>query len=169
MSQKLTAPAVTFDAEFTPIEAAESVIDNWSDKPVIENSTSDNRAYYSPARDMINMPCPTKFKWVDGDSYYKVLFHECIHATGHKSRLNRFVGEAANAEFGSQEYSREELTAEIGCLYLTEVCNLNPADNDSNSQAYINGWVKHLTDHPKECIQAMQRASKATAHILGQS
>ncbi len=158
-------PVTVGEPEFTPVEKAEVVLRDWADKPEIRHNG--NQAYYSPSQDFINMPDPTAF--VDSDSYYKVLFHESIHATGHKSRLNRFKEEAANAAFGSKEYSREELTAEIGCLYLSEVCDLDPKDNEENSQAYINGWVKHLEDHPKECIQAMQRASKATAHILGQS
>jgi antirestriction protein ArdC len=157
-----SAPTIE-EIVFEPSEVADSIMDNWSDKPVIKHLTQ--QAYYSPTGDFINMPKQETF--VDSDSYYKVLFHEGIHATGHKSRLNRFKGDAANAAFGSKEYSKEELTAEIGAMYLVGLCNLNPKDSDDNSLAYIRGWVKHLTDHPKECITAMQRASKAVIHITG--
>lgn len=150
--------------EFTPIERAEKIIKEWHNAPPIQHKS--NRAYYSPSLDIINMPQPENF--VDGDSYYKTLFHEAVHATGHTSRLNRFEGDAKHSSFGSQEYSREELTAEIGSMYLTGLTDIHPKDNDSNSIAYIKGWVKHLTDHPAECMSAMGRASKAVSLITNQ-
>jgi antirestriction protein ArdC len=150
---------------FTPIERAEAVIRDWQNAPSIQHKRG--QAYYSPSLDIINMPKPETF--IDPDSYYKTLFHEAVHATGHPSRLNRFEGDAKNAAFGSQEYSREELTAEIGSMYLTGFVDIHPKDSEDNSVAYINGWVRHLTDHPSECLSAMGRASKAVSLILNQT
>jgi antirestriction protein ArdC len=150
---------------FTPIARAAAVISEWLNAPIIQHERS--QAYYSPSLDIINMPKPETF--IDPESYYKTLFHEAVHATGHPSRLNRFEGNAKDAAFGGVEYSREELTAEIGSMYLTGLVDIHPKDNETNSVAYINGWVKHLTDHPSECLSAMGRASKAVALILNQT
>lgn len=48
------------------------------------------------------------------EGYYSTLFHEFIHSTGHSSRLKRDGNTSATVNFGSEEYSKEELVAEIG-------------------------------------------------------
>src|SRR5436305_9974833 len=50
--------------------------------------------------------------------YYASLFHEYTHATGHEKRLNRHATEQTNFDFGSKDYSREELVAELGSAFL---------------------------------------------------
>ncbi|MFD6508704.1 zincin-like metallopeptidase domain-containing protein [Bacillus sp. NPDC060175] len=50
---------------------------------------------------------------------YSTLFHEFIHSTGHSSRLKRDGITSATVNFGSEEYSEEELVAEIGASMLT--------------------------------------------------
>lgn len=149
--------------KFQPSERAEAVISDWSDKPKF---TTGSQAYYTPSRDVVTMP--EKSAFCDSDSYYKVLFHECIHATGHESRLNRpsLTGAIASPTNKKQEYSKEELVAEIGAMYLTGYCDLDPKDNLIQSKSYINGWISHLKDHKFEAVAAMQRAEKATNHIL---
>lgn len=119
-------------------------------------------AYYSPSRDIVNMPKLETF--VDSDSYYKVLFHELSHSTGHKSRLNRKTLTDV-VKWGDNTYAQEELVAEISAMYLVGILGLNPKDNDNNSQAYIKGWCKYLSDKPQECIYAMQQATKSVDYI----
>lgn len=151
--------------KFTPNQRAEEVIKGWSNKPTINHEGS--QAFYRPSTDSITMPEQKAF--LDSDGYYKTLFHECIHATGHKSRLNRdtLTNDALNANTtAKQVYSKEELVAEIGSMYLTGICELECKDSDTNSKAYINGWIKHLKDHKYEASSAMQRAEKAVDHIL---
>ena len=48
------------------------------------------------------------------EGLYSTLLHEGIHATGHKSRLDRDFSK----KFGVQERSREELCAELGAAFL---------------------------------------------------
>ena len=79
---------------------------------VIEHS---DKAYYSPSRDCIVVPKLDQF--MDPAEYYSTMFHEMIHSTGHKMRLNRLES-GAEAAFGGTEYSKEELTAEIGSAMI---------------------------------------------------
>lgn len=146
-----------------PIERADAIIKGYKTAPKIV-SKDKARAYYQPATDIINMPEMDDF--VDADSFYKTLFHEAAHSTGHKARLNRKTL-IEMKKFGDKSYSREELVAEISSQYLTGVAELEPKDGMANTQAYVNGWIKHLTDHEKEALTAMGQAAKAVDYILG--
>jgi antirestriction protein ArdC len=157
----------SINASFTSNEMVDSIVDGYISRsnPLILNvSKTSNQAYYSPSNDLVVMPKQDSF--VDSDSYYKTLFHELAHSTGHQRRLNR-KGIAEVNYFGSESYAQEELVAEISSMYLTGLCDLNPQDSHSNSQAYINGWVKKFEDEAKECFYAMQQATKCSSLILG--
>ena len=157
----------SINASFTNNEMVDSIIDGYisrSNPLVLTVSKTSNQAYYSPSNDLVVMPEQDSF--VDSDSYYKTLFHELAHSTGHNTRLNR-KGVASMNYFGSESYAQEELIAEISSMYLTGLCDLNPKDSDNNSQAYINGWVKKFEDEAKECFFAMQQATKCSTLILG--
>lgn len=144
--------------EFEPIEAAEGVVDKYILKQKLKLQHKESRAYYNKTKDLINMPKPETF--VDPDSYYKTLFHEMAHSTGHKKRLNRKTLNEVES-WGDATYAREELVAEISAMYLTGLVNLDPKDSMTNSQAYINGWIKFLKDKPMEAATAMTQATKA--------
>lgn len=147
---------------FSPIEACESIISGFQTCPAILHEGND--AYYSPSRDLINMPAKESFK--GDEQYYSVLFHEMIHSTGHGSRLGRFSERPALVGFGSVEYSKEELIAEMGASYLNAIAGIKDA-NFKNSLAYLKGWLKPLQDDPKMLIYAAQKAHKAANYILG--
>lgn len=143
------------------IDEAQAIFDNMSQKPVLRHGG--NGAYYMPNAHVINMPEIETF--VSSDDYYHVLFHEMIHSTGHEDILNRKTLVESHG-FGSENYSKEELVAEIGAEFLSSIVGLNPKSDEKNSQAYINGWVKELTDHPKMVLQASQQSTKAVEFIL---
>ena len=146
-----------------PIESAETISKSYIDKDgKLQLIHGGSQASYNPMIDVVKMPEPKYF--IDSDSYYKVLFHELAHSTGHESRLNRKTLTEV-AKWGDNSYAQEELVAEISAMYLTGFCGLNPKDNIENSQAYIKGWCKHLEDKPKECFYAMQQASKVVEYI----
>ena len=63
-------------------------------------------------------------------------------------------------------YSQEELVAELGAMFLCNITGVEPKDNEQNSQAYINGWIKHLKNNPKEIIFASSQAQKSVEFIL---
>ena len=154
---------VASDVTNEPIEIAENLSKSYIDKQgSLKLVHFDDSAYYSHNTDVVNMPKLNTF--VDADSYYKVLFHELAHSTGHKDRLNRKTLLEVN-KWGDTTYAKEELVAEISAMYLVGMLGLEPKDNESNSQAYIKGWCKYLEDKPKECVYAMQQATKVVDYI----
>jgi len=150
--------------ENDPIKIADEVVDTYCKKqsPFTIQHSSEG-AYYNSNLDFVNMPKLDTF--IDSDSYYKVLFHELAHSTGHKSRLNRKTLTEV-VKWGDNTYAKEELVAEISSMYMVGLLGLNPTENVENSQAYIKGWCKHLTDKPKECVYAMQSATKVVDYLL---
>lgn len=148
-----------------PIEVAEDLVQSYIDREGnLKLVHIVDQAYYRPADDVVNMPRLETF--VDSDSYYKTLFHELAHSTGHESRLNRSTLLEVN-KWGDDTYAQEELVAEISSMYLEGFVGLNPRDTEQNSIAYIKGWVNRFKDKPKQCFFAMQQATKATTYILG--
>ncbi len=146
----------------TPIESAEAVYGGFVGKPTLKQGGS--RAYYKPAAHHVQMPKMETF--VSPDDYYKVLFHELTHSTGHKSLLNRDTLVQMNS-FGDEEYSKEELVAEIGAQFLSGIVGIKPKSDSTNSQAYINGWLSKIGKEPKLVVSAATQAMKAVDCILG--
>jgi antirestriction protein ArdC len=152
--------------EVTELEAdanAEAILEAWSKEVTLKHSFL-GRAFYSPSGDYIQMPAKTTDQWKSNGDYYKVFFHEAIHSTGHSSRLNRLD---KTANFGSNEYSKEELVAELGALYLEAITGIQAiVDDVKNSQAYINGWISKLKSDPKLIMSASTKAHEAVELIL---
>jgi antirestriction protein ArdC len=154
-------PAVERHAH-TPIEAAEDIVRDWDGRPAIEHLHQ--RAYYSPALDMVNMPERDTFTTAEG--YYATLFHELTHSTGHVSRLDRpdlTAGEGKR----SASYAREELTAEMGASFLCAAAGLDTAQTGENAVAYIQSWLERLKNDKKLVLQAASKAQRAAKLILG--
>ena len=146
--------------EFNPIEKAEAIVAAYATCPEIRHAQQ--RAFYSPSSDFINMPQKESFK--GEEEYYATLFHEMGHSTGHASRLNR-EGIVNFDKFGSHQYSKEELVAELTSCYLCGNADILPTIQD-NSVAYIQSWTKKLRDDKKLIISACSKATKAADYIL---
>jgi len=87
------------------------------------------------------------------------------HSTGHKSRLNRKELTKVSG-FGSRDYSKEELVAEMGAAFL---CSQAGIENTiDNSAAYLQSWIKKLKGDPKLAVMAAAQAQKAADYILDQ-
>jgi antirestriction protein ArdC len=152
--------------DLEPIEIAEEIKDAWTNTVELIHSHKPE-AYYSPSRDWIHMPNRNSMLWNHIGDYYKVYFHEAIHSTGHYSRLNRIKN---NAKYGSDEYSKEELVAEIGAIFLSTLINLETEiDSDKNSQAYINNWISVLKSDVKFIFSAASKASESVNLILSKT
>ncbi len=109
---------------FEPIEAAARIVERYTEEgggPRIQHRG--RRASYWPREDFVQIAEPEWF--VDPESYYATMFHELAHSTGHSSRLDRGL-EAAPPSFGSPDYSKEELVAEMGAAFLA-AASLKPA------------------------------------------
>ena len=143
-----------------PILRCEEIIEAMPKRPKIVHN--ENSAYYETWADFINMPNMAMFE--SSESYYATLFHELVHSTGNEDRLNRKEITESNA-FGSESYSIEELTAEIGTCYLTSYAGI-AMNGLTNSVAYIQGWLERLK-HDRKCIvYASSHAQKAVDYIL---
>jgi antirestriction protein ArdC len=117
-----------------------------------------NQAFYSPSEDRIQLPPPGLFR--DQDGYYSTLLHECGHATGHVSRLNRDL----SARFGTPGYAREELKVELASLLMSQ--RVGTSHDPSQHHAYIGQWIKLLRDNPGELYQAAKDA-EAICEYMG--
>ena len=127
-----------------------------------ENLPSDG-AYYTPSRDGVVMPARNQFHTPEG--YYRVMFHELAHSTGHKSRLNRFK-EYESHMFGSSDYSKEEFVAEMSACLTSSFLGVDTKVDMENSGAYLRSWKKSLKDHAQDIPWAINKAIKATELIL---
>lgn len=145
--------------ENTPIQECENVMNNYSDCPEIIES---DHAWYRPGTDQIGIPDISHF--IGSEEYYSTLFHESIHSTLHEKRLNR-INENKKVAFRSEEYSKEELVAEIGSAMLCCYCGIDKTIE--NSASYIQSWLKVLKDDKNFVIQASSKAQKAYDYILG--
>ncbi|MBR8536651.1 DUF1738 domain-containing protein [Carboxylicivirga sediminis] len=147
---------------FNCIDSCEQIIKNWEDKPLIRHGV--NQACYIPSIDEIHMPDVKCF--FKDEEYYSTLFHEAVHSTGHRKRLNRYQ-KFPNLNFGSKDYSQEELVAEMGAAYLCGISDIETITID-NSAAYIEGWLKKLRSDKKFIVSAASLAQHAVDYILGQ-
>lgn len=155
-------PSLETGKPFEPITECEKVANGYTGPEMVTGSP---QAYYSPGKDLINMPKRELFN--GPEEFYSTLFHEMTHSTGHKDRLDR-EGIVGRHYFGDCDYSKEELIAEMGAAFL---CGHTGIDNRTieNSTAYIKGWVRKFKDHPKMVLQAAAKAQKASDLILGKS
>lgn len=142
------------------IPRCEGLVKDYENGPLL--SHGGDMAYYAPGGDYVNMPEMSCFE--SRDSYYHTLFHELIHSTGHAERLDRLAPQ--DLRRGSEDYSREELVAEMGACFLANEVGIE-MDVD-NSAAYIGSWLQKLGDNPKWVVQAAGRADKAAGWIKGQ-
>jgi antirestriction protein ArdC len=167
IERKYTEEAKDFGTEH--IKDADEVIKNYVDSEtlIFTELEGSNRAYYSPSEDKVVVPAITQFENVE--EFYSTAFHELTHSTMHPARCNR-QEERKNKKvaFGSEEYSKEELVAEIGAASLVNICGLETDHSFKNSAAYIQSWLKALKDDANLIVSACARAEKAVNYILGE-
>ena len=145
-----------------PIEEAENVLADYSERsgcPIIH--AKQDSAYYSPTLDEIHLPLREQFMEIA--EYYATAFHESVHSTGHKSRLNRLDSAAF---FGNEVYSKEELVAEMGSAILMNEMGIEVPSTFQNSAAYIQSWLKALKNDNRMIVAAAGKAEKAVKLIL---
>jgi antirestriction protein ArdC len=131
--------------EFTPIEAAERLVQGFAELCPIEHGGK--AACYSPYLHRINMPLRESFKSVE--EYYSTLFHEI----GHSLMPDRKVGIG-------ETYAKEELVAELFASLCMNETGLLKTAVYNNSAAYLNGWLDAL-NNDKSLIQKAAREAHA--------
>lgn len=152
------------EQEWDAIEEADEVVRRYLEHSgVTHTEVIGDRAFYRPATDSIETPTKAQFK--DPAEYYSTLFHEITHSTGHHTRLDRFRT-AGSHVFGSENYSKEELVAELGASALVNFLGLESDGSFRNNAAHIQNWANHLRADPKLIVHASGKAEKAVNYIL---
>jgi antirestriction protein ArdC len=139
-----------------------AIVSGYAGGPQIEHGL--NRACYSPIADRVSMPAPAAFE--SSEAYYATLLHELVHSSGHPTRLGRFPVSGVVPPFGSADYSREELVAEMGAALLCAEGGISCATID-NQAAYVAGWLKCLEEDARAVVIAAAQAQRAADLILG--
>ena len=150
--------------DITPIEAGDKIITDYITREHLNFiECKSNKAYYSPSADTVKVPLKEQYNLIN--EYYSTTYHELIHSTGHKNRLNR-LHTGAIAAFGSEDYSKEELVAEIGSATIMNMLGIETTKTFRNSTAYIQSWLQVLRNDNKFIISASSKAEKAVNYIM---
>lgn len=115
------------------------------------------QAFYRPSDDTVHIPPqPAFFEQIN---YYRTLFHELGHWTGHCRRLNRDQSGA----FGSKLYANEELVAELTAAFVCAALSIRPTVRHAD---YLGSWLNVLRDDSRAIFRAASKASKAADLLL---
>jgi antirestriction protein ArdC len=115
------------------------------------------KAFYAPGPDYVQVPPQPAF--FDPINYYRTALHELGHWTGHASRLARNQSGA----FGSADYAREELCAEMASAFLCASLSIEPSVRHSD---YVGCWLHVLRADCRAIFRAASHASKAADYLL---
>lgn len=149
-----TPPSLA-DAPWRAPDAAETIVRNSR----VAVRIGGDRAFYCLSTDHIQMPPCQAFR--SADRWCGTILHELGHATAHPSRLNRDLRDA----FGSADYAREELRAEIAQVMVC--AELGIAEGEfSNGAAYITSWLEQLRSDRKEIFRAAADAQRIADYLL---
>ena len=117
-----------------------------------------DEAYYSMTKNEIVVPEKEQFK--DGESFYSTLFHEMTHSTGAEGVLDRLKP----TSFGSKEYAREELVAELGSALVSQRYGMTKYIKE-DSCAYLKSWLDKLKESPQFIKTTLMDVKKASSLI----
>lgn len=139
---------------------ADKTFKAYTKKQKIKVIEGTNEASFDWSKDSINIPAIEQYDEVA--DYYSTIFHEAIHSTGAKNRLNRPIENA----FGSKAYAKEELIAEMGSAFILNQLGIETSDTFDNSAAYIQAWLEALENDIKFVYNACAGAEKASKFIM---
>jgi antirestriction protein ArdC len=148
-------PPSIAEAPWRAPDAAETILRN--SRAVIRIGA--DRAFYSPATDHIQMPPQCAFR--SAAAWASVQLHELSHWSGHGTRLNRDL----SGHFGSSDYAREELRAELAQIMLCGELDIEDCDF-TNGAAYIAHWVTKLREEKREIFRAASDAQRIADYLL---
>lgn len=116
--------------------------------------------FYNIKEDEVHVMPRKYFKTLD--QFYAVCAHEIAHSTGNEKRLNRSM----NGSFGTPEYAKEELRAEMASMFLHQEYGIQFDDKHyENHAAYLQSWAKAIKDDPNELYKAAADAQKIADYV----
>ena len=154
LEQEYSMPKVDRSEAFEPVDRM--ITDNrWicPIKPMYGDS-----AYYSISKNEIVVPEKGQFK--DGESFYSNLFHEMGHSTGAENQLDRLKP----TTFGSAEYAREELVAELTAALTAQRYGMSKHLKDDTA-AYLKAWLDSLKESPQFIKTVLLDVKKASSML----
>ena len=160
LTQSCTAekPVDKVNMSFEPVD--KMIKENLWICPILPRQGDD--CFYSISRDMIVVPYKSQFK--TGESFYSNLFHEMTHSTGAEKHLNRLKP----TTFGSAEYAKEELVAELTAALVAQYYGLDKHLKE-DSAAYLKSWLKSLKEDAsfiKTVLLDVKRASAMLTKVI---
>ncbi|MBQ4618387.1 MAG: DUF1738 domain-containing protein [Clostridia bacterium] len=163
LTAKYVQPLPALPEDLPETKAAEDVIYEYLSREGVKLAHErGDRAFYRPSTDEVVLPIRKQF--TSAAVYFSTAFHELVHSTGHKRRLDRLE---KTAFFGTEAYSKEELIAEIGAAALVNHTGLETPESLKNSAAYIRNWLTVLKNDKRFIVSAAGKAEKAVHLILG--
>lgn len=93
----------------------------------------------------VPLTLPVRSQFTSQSPYRHTALHELAHATGHSSGLNRTTLNE-HGGFGSEDYAREELQAEIAAMMAGET--LGVAHEPRHGTAHVSSWNKAARERP---------------------
>lgn len=117
-----------------------------------------DQAYYSISKNEIVIPEKKQFK--DGESFYTNLAHEMTHSTGAENQLGRLKP----TSFGSKEYAREELVAELSAALVAQRYGMTK-NLKEDSTSYLKSWLSSLKESPEFIKTTLVDVKKASGMI----
>lgn len=159
---KVESAEMNLNENIHPIEEAEKVISEYANRTnlTVERGYRGG-ACYRTSDDKVLIPVIGQYD--SPEEFYSTTFHELVHSTGAKSRLNRDIGK----RFESSKYGREELIAEIGAAFSLSRLGLDAQKCFDNSVAYLQSWIKTIREDNKAIVVAAGKAEKAVNYIFG--
>ena len=116
-----------------------------------------DEAYYSPKHDYVQVPPQAAFH--EPVNWFRTALHEMGHWTGGKGRMDRDM----SGRFGSAQYAREELIAEMTAAFTCAAFGIYPTVRHSD---YIGAWLEVMRADEKAIFRAASAASKAADFLL---
>ena len=153
-------PTPTAEPLWKVHQQAERVLE---DSGVPVRHVAGDRAFYNLNRDEIVLPERGQFP--SANHYYQTALHELGHSTGHPERMNReTLTQGISEGFGSPDYAKEELRAEISAMMTGE--RVGVGHDPSRGAAYVEGWIAALEEDPREIRRAAADSQKISDFVL---
>lgn len=121
-------------------------------------SKINDRCYYVPSQHKIVLPPDNHF--YSKEAMLSTLAHEIAPST------SKELGRDVSGEFGSEEYAKEELRAEIASAYICAELGIDTSTNENNNVAYIQSWSTAIKDNYKYLEDAVKDADKICNFVM---
>lgn len=123
----------------------------------IKTEIGDNVLYSTKNKLII---IPPKNQFIKGEEFYISLLHEMAHSTGDIDHLSRDL----STVFGSPQYAKEELIAELTSAVCGIELGIYPNIKEDNAM-YLKGWLNSITESPEYLFSILAEVGKASFMI----